>query len=65
MSFETYYHNLEQLELTRPDIDAEEEQDSIQTDADNEVVLKVARSRPVEAAEETRAADLAEAVNAA
>jgi len=35
ISYATYYHNLEQLELTRPGVDAEEEQETIDADTEN------------------------------
>ena len=65
MSFETYYYNLEQLELTRPDIDAEEEAEEIENDGNKEVVLKVAQGRPADEDEEARAAELADEAAAA
>ena len=65
MSFETYYYNLEQLELTRPEVDFEEEDEAIQNNADKEVVLKVAGGRPADEDEEAKAARLAEEAKAA
>jgi len=65
MSFETYYYNLEQLELTRPDVDADEETEDIENDGNREVVLKVAKGRPADDDEEARAAALAEEAAAA
>ena len=35
ISYATYYHNLEQLQLTRPGVDAEEEQETIDGDTEN------------------------------
>ena len=65
MSWETYYHNLEQLELSRPGVDAEEEIAAIESDADRAVVLTVSQGRPADEAEEERAAALADEAEAA
>jgi len=65
MSFETYYYNLEQLELTRPAVDAEEESGEIDNDGDKAVVNHFAQGRPADEAEEQKAEGLAEQVVAA
>jgi hypothetical protein len=59
MSFATYYYNLEQLELTRPDVEWEEEEQDIENGVDKAVVLSVQNGRPADADEEARAAQLA------
>ena len=65
MSWETYYHNLEQLELSRPGVDAEEESAASESDAERAVVLTVSQGRPADEAEEERAAALADEAEAA
>tara|TARA_R110000824_G_scaffold152470_1_gene323689 strand:+ start:9967 stop:11376 length:1410 start_codon:yes stop_codon:yes gene_type:complete len=59
MSYGTYYHNLEQLELTRPGVDAEQEEAELEESANREVVLSVQSGRPASDDEEARAAALA------
>jgi hypothetical protein len=60
ISYATYYYNLEQLELTRPDIDSDKELADIENDGNREVVLTVSRGRKADEDEEARAAKLAE-----
>ena len=65
MSYETYYYNLEQLEVTRPDVDADDELQAIEDDANREVVLKVETGRGATEDEDARATQLAEDADAA
>lgn len=60
MTFATYYYNLEQLELTRPDVTAEDEEAELEEAADRQVVLSVQSGRPADDEEEARATELAE-----
>ena len=64
MSFATYYYNLEQLELTRPDVTAEDEEAALEEAADKEVVLSVQSGRGASEEEEARASELAAEVAA-
>jgi len=64
ISYATYYHNLEQLELTRPEVDHEAELEDIENDGNREVVLSVSGGREADDNEEARALKLAEDVAA-
>jgi hypothetical protein len=46
ISYETYYHNLEQLEISRPGIDAEEEQEAIESDEGSIFQERAEEGRP-------------------
>ena len=53
ISFETFYHNLERLELTRPGVDADEEQEAIENSIEGELGKRLSIvANPPEAVDE-------------